>query len=83
MFKLSMQYFVKTHLFDIISFQLLYYRRSYDLVKRNEFDHIIDFLHSTHTPFHIIWCINMDILHLDQHKVNENFCPTYPTLGHG
>ena len=50
MFKPSMQYFIKNHLFDNVSFELLSYRRSFYLVKRSEFDYITDSLHGTHTP---------------------------------
>jgi len=54
MFKSSMQYFVKTHLFDNVSFELLSSRRSFYLVKRSEFDYTTNSLHRTHPLFHII-----------------------------
>jgi len=40
-------------MFDIVSFQLLSCRKSLYLIKRDEFDYIIDSLHGTHPPFHI------------------------------
>jgi len=54
MFKPNMQYFVNIHPFDMVSFQLLSFRRSFDLVKHSEFDYITDSLHGTHASFHII-----------------------------
>jgi len=53
MFKPSIQYFVKTHLFSNVIFDLLSCRRSFYLVKRSEFDYITGSLHSTQLPFHI------------------------------
>jgi len=53
MFKPNMQYFVKTHLFDIVSFELFSNRKSFYLVKHSEFDYITSFLYVMHPPFRI------------------------------
>jgi len=43
MFKPNIQYFVKTHLFDIISFKLHSCQTSFCLVKHSDFDYITGF----------------------------------------
>ena len=50
---------LKTHLFDIVSFQLLSCRRSLYLVNVTSLINITDSLHNTHPPFHIIYLIGI------------------------
>jgi len=76
MFKPSMQYFIKTHLFDIASFELLSYRKSFCLVKHSDFEYINDSLHDTRPPFHVKYTTTNPLSYFwmqpQKHNVHEH-----------